>query len=198
MALLWVSLFIWMLATLLIATTFGDDMASLLPRLPLTLDNFRDAWNRADWLEPVRQHPYLHLRHLLRATVDHHHRRLRLRLPRVSRQADAVSPVPGAADDHAGGDVMVPNMLTLKTFGLLATTLTGVMMPHFTSAFGVFLMRQAFLAIPKELEEAALMEGCRWWQVLFYAYCCRCPRCRCWPSPPSALPTTGTSTCGCR
>ncbi len=28
-------------------------------------------------------------------------------------------------------------------------------------------MRQAFLAIPKELEEAALMEGCRWWQVLF-------------------------------
>lgn len=62
--------------------------------------------------------------------------------------------------------MMVPNMLTLKTFGLL-NTLTGVMMPYFTSAFGVFLMRQAFLAIPKELEEAALMEGCRWWQVLF-------------------------------
>ncbi|SQC93658.1 ABC-type maltose transport systems, permease component [Cedecea neteri] len=41
------------------------------------------------------------------------------------------------------------------------------MMPYFTSAFGVFLMRQAFLAIPKELEEAALMEGCRWWQVLY-------------------------------
>ncbi|KAB8146896.1 ABC transporter permease subunit, partial [Raoultella ornithinolytica] len=57
--------------------------------------------------------------------------------------------------------MMVPNMLTLKTFGLL-NTLTGVMMPYFTSAFGVFLMRQAFLAIPKELEEAALMEGCRW------------------------------------
>ncbi len=28
-------------------------------------------------------------------------------------------------------------------------------------------MRKAFLAIPKELEEAALMEGCSWWQVLF-------------------------------
>ncbi len=41
------------------------------------------------------------------------------------------------------------------------------MMPYFTSAFGVFLMRKAFLAIPKELEEAALMEGCSWWQVLF-------------------------------
>lgn len=44
--------------------------------------------------------------------------------------------------------MMVPNMLTLKTFGLL-NTLTGVMMPYFTSAFGVFLMRRAFLAIPK-------------------------------------------------
>lgn len=52
--------------------------------------------------------------------------------------------------------MMVPNMLTLKTFGLL-NTLIGVMMPYFTSAFGVFLMRKAFLAIPKELEEAALM-----------------------------------------
>ncbi len=165
LALLWVSPFIWMLATSFSATTFGDDMASLLPRLPLTLDNFRDALEQRRLAEPVRQHPYLHLRHLLRAAVDHHHRRLRLRLPRVSRQADAVSPVlvqlmimPVV--------MMVPNMLTLKTFGLL-NTLTGVMMPYFTSAFGVFLMRQAFLAIPKELEEAALMEGCRWWQVLF-------------------------------
>ncbi len=90
--------------------------------------------------------------------------------------------------------MMVPNMLTLKTFGLL-NTLTGVMMPYFTSAFGVFLMRQAFLAIPKELEEAALMEGCRWWQVLFRVLLPMSRR-RCWPSPPSALPTTGTSTCG--
>ena len=90
--------------------------------------------------------------------------------------------------------MMIPNMLTLKTFGLL-NTLTGVMMPYFTSAFGVFLMRQAFLAIPKEIEEAALMEGCRWWQVLFRVMLpmsCR----RCSPSPPSALPITGTSIYG--
>ena len=50
LALLWVSPFIWMLATSFSATTFGEDMASLLPRLPLTLDNFRDAWDSADWL----------------------------------------------------------------------------------------------------------------------------------------------------
>jgi hypothetical protein len=97
-----------------------------------------------NWLS-LRQHPYLHLRHLLRAAVDHHHRRLRLRLPRVPRQKTLflmflvqLMIMPGV--------MMVPNMLTLKTFGLLQT---GVMMPYFTSAFGVFLMRQAFLAIPK-------------------------------------------------
>lgn len=28
-------------------------------------------------------------------------------------------------------------------------------------------MRQTFLSIPREIEEAALMEGCRWWLVVF-------------------------------
>ncbi|STV96529.1 SN-glycerol-3-phosphate transport system permease [Klebsiella michiganensis] len=50
LALLWMSPFLWMLATSFSATTFGEDMASLLPRMPLTLDNFRDAWASADWL----------------------------------------------------------------------------------------------------------------------------------------------------
>ena len=43
LALLWVSPFIWMLSSAFSASTFGEGMASLLPRLPLTLDNFRDA-----------------------------------------------------------------------------------------------------------------------------------------------------------
>ncbi|STV31147.1 SN-glycerol-3-phosphate transport system permease [Klebsiella pneumoniae] len=76
LALLWVSPFIWMLATSFSATTFGDDMASLLPRLPLTLDNFRDAWQSAHWLSLYANTLIFHLRHLLRATVDHHHRRV--------------------------------------------------------------------------------------------------------------------------
>ena len=50
LALLWMSPFLWMLATSFSATTFGEDMASLLPRMPLTLDNFRDAWDSANWL----------------------------------------------------------------------------------------------------------------------------------------------------
>lgn len=36
----------------------------------------------------------------------------------------------------------------------------GLVMPFAVSAFGIFLMRQAFLKIPKEIEEAAVVDGC--------------------------------------
>ena len=41
----------------------------------------------------------------------------------------------------------------------------GMIMPFAVSAFGIFLMRQAFLSIPKEMEEAAIIDGCNVFQV---------------------------------
>ncbi|MBP3924889.1 carbohydrate ABC transporter permease [bacterium] len=41
----------------------------------------------------------------------------------------------------------------------------GLILPFAVSAFGIFLMRQAFLGIPKEMEEAAIVDGCNVWQV---------------------------------
>ena len=35
------------------------------------------------------------------------------------------------------------------------------------SAFGTFLMRQAFMTLPKELEEAARLDGCNPWQTFW-------------------------------
>ena len=43
----------------------------------------------------------------------------------------------------------------------------GLVMPFAVSAFGIFLMRQAFLKIPKELEEAAIIDGCNVFQMFF-------------------------------
>ena len=43
----------------------------------------------------------------------------------------------------------------------------GLVMPFAVSAFGIFLMRQAFLTIPKEMEEAAVVDGCNVFQVFF-------------------------------
>jgi len=63
--------------------------------------------------------------------------------------------------------LIVPNMITLRKFGLL-NSLVGLMMPYFGSAFGTFLMRQAFKTIPKEFIEAAVMDGANWRQVLWH------------------------------
>jgi sn-glycerol 3-phosphate transport system permease protein len=41
----------------------------------------------------------------------------------------------------------------------LYDTLPGIMAPYFASAFGVFLMRQTFRSIPKDFEEAAMLDG---------------------------------------
>lgn len=43
----------------------------------------------------------------------------------------------------------------------------GLVMPFAVSAFGIFLMRQAFLAIPREMEEAAIVDGCNVFQVFW-------------------------------
>ncbi|MFP4974127.1 carbohydrate ABC transporter permease [Paenibacillus sp. CN-4] len=67
-------------------------------------------------------------------------------------------------------DVLIfPNYNILKQLSLLDTKL-GIMLPYLASAFGIFLLRQVFKTIPYELEEAALMEGCSRWQVLWRVY----------------------------
>lgn len=67
-------------------------------------------------------------------------------------------------------DVLIfPNYNILKELSLLDTKL-GIMLPYLASAFGIFLLRQMFKTIPYELEEAALMEGCSKWQVLWKVY----------------------------
>lgn len=53
---------------------------------------------------------------------------------------------------------MVPNVLTLRQLGLL-NTVWAVIMPMWFSPFYIFLLRQFMLGIPKELLEAAQVDG---------------------------------------
>lgn len=57
-----------------------------------------------------------------------------------------------------GETTFIVNTLTLKKMGLLGTHL-GVVLPTVAAAFGIFLMRQAFLSIPQALLEAARLDG---------------------------------------
>ncbi|MGH7210408.1 MAG: carbohydrate ABC transporter permease [Acetobacteraceae bacterium] len=54
--------------------------------------------------------------------------------------------------------LIAPNLTTIVDLGLY-DRLPGIMAPYFASAFGTFLMRQAFRAIPRDYEEAAMLDG---------------------------------------
>jgi len=54
---------------------------------------------------------------------------------------------------------VIQNYITVTRLGLLDTKL-AIMAPYLASAFGTFLLRQTFKGIPKELEEAAALDGC--------------------------------------
>lgn len=68
--------------------------------------------------------------------------------------------------------VMIPLYILTVQLGLRNTYL-GIIFPSLASAFGIFLLRQAFQGVPKELEEAARMDGCSelgiWWFVMLPA-----------------------------
>lgn len=65
--------------------------------------------------------------------------------------------------------LIVRNYQTLSQLGLV-DTLFGIGLPYFASAFAIFLLRQTFMTIPKELVEAAEMEGASALQVLRHVY----------------------------
>jgi sn-glycerol 3-phosphate transport system permease protein len=56
--------------------------------------------------------------------------------------------------------IIIANYLTISQFRLNDRYL-GLVAPYLTSAMGIFLMRQFFLTIPRELHEAAIIDGCR-------------------------------------
>lgn len=68
--------------------------------------------------------------------------------------------------------VMIPLYILAVNLGLRNTYL-GIIFPNLVSAFGIFLLRQAFQGVPLELEEAARIDGCSelgiWWHVMIPA-----------------------------
>ena len=65
--------------------------------------------------------------------------------------------------------LVVENYTTMSKIGVLDSTL-AISLPYMASAFGIFLLRQTFKSVPKELEEAAAVEGANTLQVLWHVY----------------------------
>jgi sn-glycerol 3-phosphate transport system permease protein len=71
--------------------------------------------------------------------------------------------------------MIVPEVLIVENYNImsklnLVDTVLGVGLPYMASAFGIFLLRQTFKSIPKELEEAARIEGCKLFGILLRVY----------------------------
>jgi sn-glycerol 3-phosphate transport system permease protein len=65
--------------------------------------------------------------------------------------------------------LIVENYRTMNALGL-RDTIVAIGLPYFASAFGIFLLRQTFKTVPKELVDAARVEGASALQVLLKVY----------------------------
>ena len=135
---------------------------------PLTLDNFATAWNAAPFAR------YFLNTVLLVAMVL----AAQLVLVTLAAYAFARYAFPGRGILFAlvlmqlmvMPDVLiVENYRTMAALGLKDTIL-AIGLPYMASAFGIFLLRQTFKSVPRELDEAARMEGCTSLQVLWKVY----------------------------
>jgi putative chitobiose transport system permease protein len=65
---------------------------------------------------------------------------------------------------------LIVNFITILNLKLYDTYL-AVVLPSAVSIFGIFIMRQNYLSIPRDLEDAARIDGCNefqlWWKIMF-------------------------------
>jgi sn-glycerol 3-phosphate transport system permease protein len=157
-ALLWAVPFAWMaVASVREAGAGAADLASLLPSGPFGPANFTAAWSSGHFLlwylnTVIVCGGILAVQCVTVSLAGYAFARMRFRGQNTLfvlflLQLMLVPPV-----------LIVPNMTTLIALHLY-DTLAGIMAPYCASAFGVFLMRQTFRTIPREYEEAALVDG---------------------------------------
>lgn len=60
--------------------------------------------------------------------------------------------------------IIVPLFILVRTLGML-NSYSGLIVPAIFNAFGIFLLRQYYLSLPRELEEAALVDGAGYWRI---------------------------------
>lgn len=165
---MWVLPLVWAIGTALRPSNLPVGTGWLwLPGAP-TLQNFVDAWNAAPFVTYyantiiicagilVMQLITITLAGYVFARVPFPGRELVFALFLVQ----LLLPLPVLAE---------PNFLTMRDLHLIDNKL-AIMLPYMASGFGVFLMRQAYRSVPLELEEAAILDGCRWFELLRYVY----------------------------
>lgn len=63
--------------------------------------------------------------------------------------------------------ILVPLFILVREMGII-NSYAGLIIPAIFNAFGIFLLRQFYLGMPRELEEAARVDGCGYWGVYWH------------------------------
>lgn len=167
----------WLLALLWLGPLFYAFWAAFHPWIyatrfelfaPLTLENFAEAWSQA----PFARY-YLNT-FLLVSSI------LVAQFVLCTLAGYAFARFEFFGRDVAFALVLVqlmimPEVLILENYRTMSSlnlvdSIMGIGLPYMASAFGIFLLRQTFKTVPKELEEAARVEGCSFLQVLWKVY----------------------------
>ena len=135
---------------------------------PLTLENFTNAWAQA----PFGRY-YLNTFALVTGVVF-----AQFVVCTLAAFAFARFPIPGKNVLFMLVLIQLfvfPEVLIVENYRIaselgLINTITGIGLPYVASAFGIFLLRQTFKTIPRELEDAARIEGCNWLEILWKVY----------------------------
>ncbi len=167
----WMLALLWVLPLLYaVWTAFhpGEYATRFTLLAPLTLDNFARAWEAA----PFARY-FLNTTLLVAMVLG-----AQLVLGTLAAYAFARYAFPGRNLLFAlvlvqlmimPDILLVENYRTMSRLGLV-DTLLAIGLPYFASAFAIFLLRQTFLGIPKELDEAARVEGASPLQILWRVY----------------------------
>lgn len=165
LAVLWAIPFVWMLVAS-VRPGFSPDIASLTPPPPYVTGNYADAWESGSFPLWYLNTAIVCLGILLIQCVTvslagYAFARLNFRFRSLIFGLFLVQlllPPPL---------LLVPNLSTLVSLHLY-DTLPGIMAPYCASAFGVFLMRQTFRQLPRDYEEAALLDGASNLQIIWH------------------------------
>ena len=142
--------------------------AKFIVTAPLTVDNFTTAWGRAPF-------PRYFLNTFLLVTLI-----LAAQFIVCTLAAYAFARVRFPGADLVFALVLIqlmitPDVLIVENYRSMARlslldTITGMGLPYVASAFGIFLLRQAFKQVPRELDDAAQIEGASTLGILWRVY----------------------------
>lgn len=167
----WLLAVLWILPLLYALWTAvhpGEYAAHFVPTAPLTAANFINAWNAAPFAR------YFVNTFLLVTMI------LAAQLVLCTLAAYAFARFEFVGREIAFALVLVQLMITpdvllvenyrtMSGLGVL-DTIVGIGLPYMASAFGIFLLRQTFKTVPRELDEAARVEGCGALETLWKVY----------------------------